>query len=640
MKDEMNAFDILAMTSELQAIVGGYVDKIFHWDKRNVLLRVNSPDGRKEVLLKDLKWLYIAPGKPDIPDIPSEFAVNLRKHLSNLRVVKVSQREFDRIVLIDLERAEAKYQLIIELFSGGNLILVSEGKILNSIISRKWRHREVRPGVEYAFPQTKFNPRNMDYGSFSQTVAASSSDAVRTLATEINIGGQYAEEACLRAGIMKNTKAAELTEENIRILYDQIELMFSEAQNSISAREIIINEELEDVSPIPLKQHEGFETVQYENFSTAIHHYVQNIRNDEPQEDKEVSRLKRLYTRQKEAIDAQLAVAEDYSKQAEAIYSQYSDVDAFLKKFSQIVEGKTWDEIRETVKPHSVISEIDPKNHTMKVTVAERQVLLDYTLSIEGNANMLYLLSKDARAKAKGAQDALADTEKKLAKRVKETEKDASNSKTAAVKTKEYWFERYKWFITSNGHLVIAGRDAHSNDKLVKKHLKATEKFAHADIHGAPSTVIVNGAEAGEEEMEEVCAFALSHSKAWMTGAQEGTAYWVLPDQVSKMPQSGEFVPRGAFVIRGKRNYIYHLPLELAVGEIEYEGSRKIMCGPVKSVSSKSSRYVVIVPGKTDAGKISSKLSKAFAVPEEEISRILPPGKIEIGSIHGIELEE
>ena len=209
MKDEMNAFDILAMTSELQAIVGGYVDKIFHWDKRNVLLRVNSPDGRKEVLLKDLKWLYIAPGKPDIPDIPSEFAVNLRKHLSNLRVVKVSQREFDRIVLIDLERAEAKYQLIIELFSGGNLILVSEGKILNSIISRKWRHREVRPGVEYAFPQTKFNPRNMDYGSFSQTVAASSSDAVRTLATEINIGGQYAEEACLRAGIMKNTKAAE-----------------------------------------------------------------------------------------------------------------------------------------------------------------------------------------------------------------------------------------------------------------------------------------------------------------------------------------------------------------------------------------------------------------------------------------------
>lgn len=640
MKDEMNAFDILAMTSELQAIVGGYVDKIFHWDKRNVLIRVNSPEGRKEVLLKDLKWLYIAPGKPDIPDIPSEFAVNLRKHLSNLRIVKVSQREFDRIILIDLERAEVKYQLVIELFSGGNLILVSEGKILNSIISRKWRHREVRPGVEYVFPQIKFNPRSMDYGSFSQTVAASTSDAVRTLATEVNIGGQYAEEACLRSGIMKNTKAADLTEENIRTLYDQIVLMFSEAQESIDAREIIIDGELEDVSPIPLKQHEGFETVQYENFSSAVHHYVQNLRDDEPQEDKEVSRLKRLYTRQKEAIDAQLAVADDYSKQAEAIYSQYSDVDAFLKKFSKIVEGKTWDEIREAVKPHSVISEIDPKNHTLKVTVADRPVLLDYTLSIEGNANMLYSLSKEARAKAKGAQDALADTEKKLAKRVKETEKEASSSKTAAVKTKEYWFERYKWFITSNNHLVIAGRDAHSNDKLVKKHLKATEKFAHADIHGAPSTVIVNGAEADDEEMEEVCAFALSHSKAWMTGAQEGTAYWVLPDQVSKMPQSGEFVPRGAFVIRGKRNYIYHLPLELAVGEIEYEGGRKIMCGPINSVTSKSSRYVTIMPGKTDAGKISSKLSKAFAVPEEEISRILPPGKIEISSIHGIELEE
>ena len=640
MKDEMNAFDILAMTSELQSIVGGYVDKIFHWDKRNVLLRVNSPDGRKEVLLKDLKWLYIAPGKPDIPDIPSEFAVNLRKHLSNMRVVAVSQREFDRIVLIDLERGELKYQLIIELFSGGNLLLVSEGKILNSIISRKWRHREIRPGVEYIFPQTKFNPRDMDYGLFSQTVIASTSDAVRTLATAVNIGGQYAEEACLRAGVMKNAKAAELTGDETQRLYDQINSMFTEAQTAIDAREILIDEELADVSPIPLKQHEGCAVETYENFSAAIHHYIQNLKDEQPQEDKEVSRLKRLYDRQKEAIDAQLAVADDYTAQAEAIYSQYADVDAFLKKFSKLVEGKNWEEIREIVKPYSVISEIDPKNHTLKVSVAGKEVLLDYTLMIEGNANMLYSLSKEAKAKAKGAQDALADTEKKLAKRLKETAKELNGPKAAVMKTKEYWFERYKWFITTNGHLVMAGRDAHSNDRLVKKHLKPAERFAHADIHGAPSTVMINGAEADEEEMEEVCTFALAHSKAWMTGAREGTAYWVLPDQVSKMPQSGEFVPRGAFIIRGKRNYIYHLPLELAVGEIEYEGNRKIMCGPVKSIKEKSVKYVIIAPGKTDTGKISSKLSKAFAVPEEEIARILPPGKIEITVQQGIELEE
>ena len=640
MKSEMNAFDIHAMTSELQNIVGGYVDKIFHWDKRNVLLRVNSPEGRKEVLLKDLKWLYIAPGKPDIPDIPSDFAVNLRKHLSNLKIVSVVQKEFDRIAIIQLERGEVCYQLVIELFSGGNLILLSDGKILNSIISRKWRHREIRPGVEYAFPQLGFNPKTMNYESFLYTVKSSNSDAVRTLASAVNIGGQYAEEACLRAGILKNTKASDLSDEDVLSLFNQITAMLKESQESPSPREITADGELEDVSPIALKQHEGQEEILYDTFSAALHHYIQNLKDDAPKEDKEISRLTRLYDRQKEAIDAQLAVADDYTSQAEAIYSQYSDVDAFLKKFSKISEGKNWDELKELVKPYPVISGIDPKNHTMKVLIAGKEVLLDYTHTIEGNANMLYSLSKEAKAKAKGAQDALADTEKKLEKRGKEAEKEANRPKNTAVKTKEYWFERYKWFFTSRNHLVMAGRDAHSNDKLVKKHLKTTERFAHADIHGAPSTVMVNGAESDEDEMEEVCTFALAHSKAWMTGAREGTAYWVLPDQVSKMPQSGEFVPRGAFIIRGKRNYLYHLPLELAVGEIEYEGGKKIMCGPLKSIISKSQKYVVIVPGKTDSGKISSRLSKAFAVPEEEVSRILPPGKIDINSVHGIELEE
>jgi hypothetical protein len=151
--------------------------------------------------------------------------------------------------------------------------------------------------------------------------------------------------------------------------------------------------------------------------------------------------------------------------------------------------------------------------------------------------------------------------------------------------------------------------------------------------------VVVNGAEADEQEMIEACTFALAHSKAWMAGASEGTAYWVLPDQVSKMAQAGEFVPRGAFVIRGKRNYEYHLPLELAVGEIVYEGERKIMCGPLSAVQAHSTKYVVIQPSRREKGKTASVLSKMFEVPEEEISRILPPGAAEVVRTEGIEEE-
>jgi hypothetical protein len=186
---------------------------------------------------------------------------------------------------------------------------------------------------------------------------------------------------------------------------------------------------------------------------------------------------------------------------------------------------------------------------------------------------------------------------------------------------------------------VIAGRDARTNDKVVKKHMTQTDRFVHADVHGAPSVVMKDGSTATEQEIREACVFALSHSKAWNAGVVEGSSYWVLPDQVSKTPEPGEFVPRGAFIIRGKRNYEYHVPVELAVGEVQHQGERKIMCGPRSSIEPASTKFVVLVPGRMDRNKTSALLSRVFNVPEEEISRILPPGDVEIKENMGVRLE-
>ncbi|MBR2394588.1 MAG: fibronectin-binding domain-containing protein, partial [Candidatus Methanomethylophilaceae archaeon] len=118
--------------------------------------------------------------------------------------------------------------------------------------------------------------------------------------------------------------------------------------------------------------------------------------------------------------------------------------------------------------------------------------------------------------------------------------------------------------------------------------------------------------------------------KGWVAALSDGSAYWVYPDQVSKTPEAGELVPRGAFIIRGKRNYEFHLPMELAVGEIIFQNERKVMCGPLDAVKSQSNKYFVIVPGRGKAGKTAAMMAKEFNVPEEEISRILPPGDSEI----------
>jgi hypothetical protein len=68
--------------------------------------------------------------------------------------------------------------------------------------------------------------------------------------------------------------------------------------------------------------------------------------------------------------------------------------------------------------------------------------------------------------------------------------------------------------------------------------------------------------------------------------------------------------------------------MELAVGEIYYQNARKVMCGPEQCFKD-CDRMLIIRPAKSKT-RLTGEIAKRFNVPEEEISRILPPGDIEI----------
>ena len=44
------------------------------------------------------------------------------------------------------------------------------------------------------------------------------------------------------------------------------------------------------------------------------------------------------------------------------------------------------------------------------------------------------------------------------------------------------WYERYRWFITSDGFLAIGGRDASSNSAIIRKYLTEQDLVFHAEI--------------------------------------------------------------------------------------------------------------------------------------------------------------
>ncbi len=135
--------------------------------------------------------------------------------------------------------------------------------------------------------------------------------------------------------------------------------------------------------------------------------------------------------------------------------------------------------------------------------------------------------------------------------------------------------------------------------------------------------------------MEEACIFAASYSKAWKQFG-EAQVYWVLPEQVSKTPQSGEFLPKGAFIIRGKRNY-KKCKMEIAIGEINIKNFTKLMGGPIESVKTRSDKYIILTSGSIKKSVIANKLTEIFNVSEQTIERVLPPGEIKVVKTIGFE---
>lgn len=632
MKKEMSSFDVRSIATEMTSLTDAHMDKVFQWGN-NVLFRINvQGQGKRELFFKDRRWLFLPANKPETPILSQSFATFLRKYIDNARIGNVRQVGFDRVIIMELLKADAEYDLIFEMFGGGNILLVLDGKILNCLIQKTMRDRIVRPGEAYVMPKSRFDPTTSPFEDFVSAVKYSASDLVRTLATGANLGGQYAEEICKRAGMDKNAKSNELSDADIKNLYDIMRELVTCVLDSPEPTVFSNGDEIVDVAPVDLAIYDQYTSERFETMSGALDRLISSLKEAEEEEytDPEMDKLQRRIDRQTETIEEYRTEAEDLRKRADLIYANYQQVNELLTVLSEQSKKITWEKLAEGAMKIPYVSSIDPSKNTVTALFDKTSVTLDYTKAIDANASSIYQQGKDLNEKALRADEALRDSKEALEKKRKGFIKAKIEMSNKVQPTKQFWFERYKWFITTSGKMVIAGRDAHTNDNIVKKHLKDEDLYAHADIHGAPSTILKEGRDATPEDLRETCLFALVQSKAWVAALSDGSAYWVYTDQVSKTPQAGEFVPRGAFIIRGKRNYEHHLPMELAIGEIQYQNTRKIMCGPVESVTRLSSKYYMIHPGRGKAAKSTALMARELQVPEEEIARIIPPGDAEI----------
>lgn len=649
----MSNVDIYTITDELNDILeNARVDKSFQPMNDTVVIRFHVPGtGRVDLVMQCGVRMHTSQYPLENPTQPPTFPMLLRKRIKGANVVSVKQHAFDRVVEIKVKK-DQHYTIIVELFDKGNIILLDEeDNIILPLKRKQWSNRDISSKKKYVFPEERgINPVEVTFEELKEMFQKSDSDVVRTLARN-GLGSLYAEEIILRAeNIDKNQAANTLTDEEIEKLYSGIESIFTDLKNDNFKPQIVKCDKKEDVVPLNMNQYKDCEKQYFKSFNEACDEFYSKKINSSIKDVKEsawnkkVGKYEKRLKLQEETVANFENTIETCQHKGEVIYSNYGAVENIINvvnsarsndySFKEI--AKTLKKAKKECMAEAQIYDGMDKLGNLTLDIEDTKINIDPKLKVPENAQVYYEKAKKAKRKIKGALIAIENTKKQLEKMraKKDIEMEKILYPKKRVKKDLKWYEKLRWFLSSDGTLVVGGRDANTNESVVKKYLDNNDIYLHADIHGASSIVVkLEGKEINDNLLQESASFAASFSSAWSKGFSTQDIYWVHPDQVSKTPEAGEFVAKGSFIVRGNRNYVRGAKVQIAIGIVDYEGKR-IMAGPVEALEAHCENFVVLKPGYTKkeaiAKKILHKINEDQLLNVDDIVRVLPAGKCDI----------
>ena len=657
--------------------------------------------GRVELLVDTGETKHARVATPDrvppAPERPPNFAMMLRNRLAGAELAAVEQFEFDRILRLHFEREDDSTTIVAELFGDGNIaVLDGTGAVVDCLDTVRLKSRTVAPGAQYEYPDARFNPLSVDFGGFRARFEQSDTDVVQTIATQLNFGGTWAEELCTRAGVEKTRSIEAADDEVYRTLYSTVgDLAERLHAGDLDPRLYREDDRVADVTPVPMAEYEdeGWAVEPFDRLTEGLDEYFHALATEDepggeeaesggrnrPDFEAEIEKQQRIIDQQEGAIESFDEEARAHRERAEALYANYDLVDEVLTTVRNArAEEVPWEEIEarfeegraQGIPAAEVVERIDGSEGTVTVVVGDHEATLRVTDGVEKNADRLYREAKEVEGKKEGAEEAIAETRAELERlrerrdqwaageaeeagdgddegdEDEEEDVDWLSRSSIPVRSSEEWYEQFRWFHTGDDFLVIGGRDADDNEALVKKYLDAGDLFFHAQAHGGPATVLKTtgpsepanpGIEVPDRSKEQAARFAVSYSSAWKDGRFAGDAYMVGPDQVSKTPESGEYLEKGGFAIRGDRTYFRDVPVGVAVG-ITCEPETRVIGGPPEPVRERAETAVAVEPGRYAQNDIAKRLYREFrdrfaddafvrkVASPDRIQEFLPPG--------------
>ncbi len=617
---ELSSLDFRILADELQFISGGKIQKIYHEGKHLHMSIFVKNQGTNMLITGDGKF-FTTPHSLKHKMRPTGFCMFLRKRLSGQWIDSIKQIGFERIIVIETQ----DYRIYLELFRNGNTIITDKDDKIVSVMSvQTWKDRVLKANEIYKMPPVSIDTFGLDSDGFSLAVSKSSKNIISFLARNMSLGGNYAEEVLTISKIDKDLIAKKLDASQVKKIFKAMSSLFKRKKE---ARIVLEDEKYVDMSSFPLVKYDKFKVKQFETLNeTASEFYVSQMElEDEKETTSKTDKVKgSLEHRLKTQTDAILTVnknIEDCNRKAEMLYSNFNVLDEMIRQVNEACSSKGWDFVQKSIRSGKIdkIKNIDMKNKIMVVDLGEKlNIYLEKPLN--HSAEMYYQKAKRSKQKIPGIEKSIGLTKDKIEKSEVATVRKPKPKVKRAVKKKE-WFDKFRSFRSSTGFLVLGGKDATTNEILVKKHTDAEDIIFHADIAGSSFVVIKSdGKKIDDTTISEAAQFAASYSKAWKMKTGTVDVFWVAPEQVSKQAPTGEYIQKGSFMVRGKKNWMKP-ELRVAFALIGDE----LVCAPVVTVSLKTKKYVAIAPGykksKELAKDIRTKLFSVSSKAEQEILR-------------------
>lgn len=288
------AFDgivVASLAHELKnELLNGRIAKIAQPETDELLLTVKSPSGQKRLLISadaSLPLIYLTDQNKPSPITAPNFCMLLRKHISNGRIIGITQPKLERIIDFKIEHLDemgdlCRKDLIVEIMGKhSNIIFCTEdGKIIDSIkhvSSQMSSVREVLPGRDYFIPDTmhKADPLSADFETFSALLCEKPAPVSRAVYTSFTgISPVTAEEICHIAGVDSSIPAKEYSEDILRHLFHQFEIYLSPIKEGDFSPAIYYDgREPKEFSALPLTHFSGYRREEYTSISNVLKTY-------------------------------------------------------------------------------------------------------------------------------------------------------------------------------------------------------------------------------------------------------------------------------------------------------------------------------------------------------------------------------